>query len=57
LLPLDPFAHGFREAHGLGPLVDQADAYAEAGVDLFVVYLQPPLQPSVVEQVATVLSR
>src|SRR5438034_23554 len=40
-----------------GPLVDQADAYAEAGVDLFVVYLQPPLQPSVVEQVATALSR
>ena len=40
-----------------GPLVDQAGAYAEAGVDLFVVYLQPPLQPSVVEQVATALSR
>jgi alkanesulfonate monooxygenase SsuD/methylene tetrahydromethanopterin reductase-like flavin-dependent oxidoreductase (luciferase family) len=39
------------------PLVDRADAFAEAGVDLFIVYLQPPLKPSVVDKVATALSR
>lgn len=37
-------------------VVDQADAYAEVGLDLGIVYLPPPHTPAVLEPVATALA-
>ncbi|MCA1844661.1 MAG: LLM class flavin-dependent oxidoreductase, partial [Actinobacteria bacterium] len=39
----------------VGPLVDEAAAYADAGMDLGVVYLPPPHTPAVLEPVAQAL--
>jgi len=39
----------------VGPLVDEAAAYADAGVDLGIVYLPPPHTPAVLEPVAQAL--
>ena len=39
-----------------GPLVEAATAYAEAGLDLGIVYLPPPHTPAVLEPVANALS-
>jgi len=39
----------------VGALVDEASAYAEAGVDLGIVYLPPPHTPAVLEPVAQAL--
>lgn len=39
-----------------GPLVEAAAAYAEAGLDLGIVYLPPPHTPAVLEPVANALS-
>jgi alkanesulfonate monooxygenase SsuD/methylene tetrahydromethanopterin reductase-like flavin-dependent oxidoreductase (luciferase family) len=38
-----------------GPLVDEAAAYADVGVDLGIVYLPPPHTPAVLEPVAQAL--
>lgn len=39
-----------------GPLADAAQRYAEAGVDLGIVYLPPPHTPAVLEPVAEALA-
>ena len=39
----------------IGPLVDEAAAYADAGMDLGIVYLPPPHTPAVLEPVAQAL--
>jgi F420-dependent oxidoreductase-like protein len=39
----------------VGPLVDQAAAYADAGMDMGIVYLPPPHSPAVLEPVAQAL--
>jgi F420-dependent oxidoreductase-like protein len=39
----------------VGPLVDEAAAYADAGMDLGIVYLPPPHTPAVLEPVAQAL--
>jgi F420-dependent oxidoreductase-like protein len=39
----------------VGPLVEEAAAYAEAGLDLGIVYLPPPHTPAVLEPVAQAL--
>ncbi|HEV7865570.1 MAG TPA: LLM class F420-dependent oxidoreductase [Acidimicrobiia bacterium] len=39
----------------LGPLVDEAAAYADAGLDLGIVYFPPPHTPAAVEPVAEAL--
>ena len=39
----------------VGPLVDEAAAYADVGLDLGVVYLPPPHTPAVLEPVAQAL--
>jgi F420-dependent oxidoreductase-like protein len=41
---------------GPGPLVEQAAAYADAGLDLGIVYLPPPHDPAVLEPVAQALT-
>ena len=46
-LRLDPADHG--------PLVDEAQAFAEAGLDLGIVYLPPPHTPAVLEPLAQAL--
>jgi F420-dependent oxidoreductase-like protein len=46
-LRLDPSDHG--------PLVDEAQAFAEAGLDLGIVYLPPPHTPAVLEPLAKAL--
>ena len=38
-----------------GPFVDQAAAFADAGVDIVVAYLPPPHSPAVLEKVASAL--
>jgi alkanesulfonate monooxygenase SsuD/methylene tetrahydromethanopterin reductase-like flavin-dependent oxidoreductase (luciferase family) len=38
-----------------GPVVEQAAAFADAGMDLGIVYLPPPHTPAVLEPVATAL--
>jgi len=38
-----------------GPLVEEAAAYADAGLDLGIVYLPPPHTPAVLEPVARAL--
>ena len=38
-----------------GPLVETAAAYAEAGLDMGIVYLPPPHTPAVLEPVAQAL--
>jgi F420-dependent oxidoreductase-like protein len=38
-----------------GPVVEQAAAYAEAGLDLGIVYLPPPHTPAVLDKVAAAL--
>ena len=40
----------------LGPLVDEASAFAEAGLDLGIVYLPPPHTPAVLEPLAKALT-
>ena len=44
-----------RYAGGPEATAEQAAAWAEAGVELGIVYLPPPLDPSVLEPLATVL--
>jgi F420-dependent oxidoreductase-like protein len=39
----------------VGPLVEEAAAYADAGLDLGIVYLPPPHRPEVLEPVAQAL--
>jgi len=39
----------------VGPLLDEAAAYADAGMDLGIVYLPPPHRPEVLEPVAEAL--
>jgi F420-dependent oxidoreductase-like protein len=39
----------------LAALVDQAAAFAEAGLDLFIVYFPPPLRPDLLEKAAAAL--
>jgi hypothetical protein len=39
-----------------GPLVDAAAAYAEAGLDMGIIYLPPPHTPAVLEPVAAALA-
>ncbi|MEY2478500.1 MAG: hypothetical protein QOG87_3815 [Actinomycetota bacterium] len=39
-----------------GPLVDMATAYAEAGLDMGIVYLPPPHTPAILEPVANALA-
>ncbi|MEX2395260.1 MAG: LLM class F420-dependent oxidoreductase, partial [Actinomycetota bacterium] len=39
----------------LGPLVDEASALSEAGLDLGIVYLPPPHTPDVLEPLAKAL--
>jgi hypothetical protein len=39
----------------VGPLVDQAGAFADAGMDMGIVYLPPPHTPAVLEPVAQAL--
>ena len=39
----------------IGPLVDEAAAYADAGMDLGIVYLPPPHTPAVLEPIAQAL--
>jgi F420-dependent oxidoreductase-like protein len=41
----------------IGAVVDQAAAYAEAGLDLGIVYLPPPHTPAVLEPLATALQK
>ena len=43
------------ESGDVGPLVEEAAAYAEAGVDIGIVYLPPPHRPEVLEPVAQAL--
>jgi F420-dependent oxidoreductase-like protein len=43
------------ESGDVGPLVDEAAAYAEAGVDLGIVYFPPPHRPASLEPVAEAL--
>src|SRR5438552_1848956 len=38
-----------------GPFVDQAAAFADAGVDIVVAYLPPPHSPAVLQKVASAL--
>ncbi|HEV7886154.1 MAG TPA: LLM class F420-dependent oxidoreductase [Acidimicrobiales bacterium] len=40
----------------LGPLVEQAEAFADAGLDLGIVYLAPPHRPDVLEPIAKALA-
>jgi alkanesulfonate monooxygenase SsuD/methylene tetrahydromethanopterin reductase-like flavin-dependent oxidoreductase (luciferase family) len=40
-----------------GPLVEEAQAFAEAGLDLGIVYLPPPHTPAVLEPLAQALGR
>ena len=40
-----------------GPLVDEAQGFAEAGLDLGIVYLPPPHTPDVLEPLAQALGR
>jgi F420-dependent oxidoreductase-like protein len=39
----------------IGPLVDEAAAYADAGMDIGIVYLPPPHTPAVLEPIAQAL--
>ena len=43
------------ESGEVGPLVEEAAAYADAGVDIGIVYLPPPHRPEVLEPVAQAL--
>jgi F420-dependent oxidoreductase-like protein len=43
------------ESGDVGPLVEEAAAYADAGLDLGIVYLAPPHRPEVLEPVAQAL--
>jgi F420-dependent oxidoreductase-like protein len=43
------------EGGDVGPLVEEAAAYADAGVDIGIVYLPPPHRPEVLEPVAQAL--
>jgi hypothetical protein len=43
------------ESGDVGPLVEEAAAYADAGVDIGIVYLPPPHHPEVLEPVAQAL--
>src|SRR2546425_12323848 len=47
-LPLDQFAHGFRQADRLGPLLDQADRHRrDRGAAVIPVQPDPPVLPHV----------
>jgi F420-dependent oxidoreductase-like protein len=46
----------YDPAGGPGPVVEQAAAYAEAGLDLGIVYLPPPHDPAVLEPLAEALA-
>jgi alkanesulfonate monooxygenase SsuD/methylene tetrahydromethanopterin reductase-like flavin-dependent oxidoreductase (luciferase family) len=46
----------YDPAGGPGPLVEQASAFAEAGLDLGIVYLPPPHDPAVLEPLAEALA-
>ncbi|HKN89022.1 MAG TPA: LLM class F420-dependent oxidoreductase [Acidimicrobiia bacterium] len=43
------------ESGDIGPLVDEAAAYADAGMDIGIVYLPPPHTPAVLEPIAQAL--
>ncbi|MGH9126578.1 MAG: TIGR03560 family F420-dependent LLM class oxidoreductase [Acidimicrobiales bacterium] len=46
----------FRPETGVGPLVEQAAAFAEAGLDLAIVQLPPPHTPAVLGPIAEALA-
>jgi F420-dependent oxidoreductase-like protein len=46
----------YDPAGGPGPIVEQAAAFAEAGLDLGIVYLPPPHDPAVLEPLAAALA-
>ena len=46
----------YDPAGGPGPLVEQAAAFADAGLDLGIVYLPPPHDPAVLEPLAEALA-
>jgi F420-dependent oxidoreductase-like protein len=46
----------YDPAGGPGPLVEQAAAFGEAGLDLGIVYLPPPHDPAVLEPLAAALA-
>ena len=46
----------YDPAGGPGPLVEQAAAFAEAGLDLGIVYLPAPHDPAVLEPLAEALA-
>jgi len=48
---------GLRFGSGLDALVDEAKRYADAGLDLGIVYLPTPLTPTVLEPIADALSK
>jgi hypothetical protein len=43
------------DPNDLGPMVDEAAALGEAGLDVGIVYLPPPHTPSVLEPLAKAL--
>jgi hypothetical protein len=47
----------FDPAVGASATADQAAALAEAGADLAIVYLRPPLTPAVLEPLATAFAQ
>jgi F420-dependent oxidoreductase-like protein len=46
----------FQPESGVGPLVEDAAAFAEAGLDLAIIYLPPPHDPAVLEPIANALA-
>src|SRR5262245_10323748 len=46
----------FNPDDGFGPLAEQAAAFAEAGLDLGIVYLPPPHDPAILEPLAAALA-
>ena len=46
----------YAEETGIGPLVEQAAQWSEAGLDLAIVYLPPPHTPVLLERLADALS-
>jgi F420-dependent oxidoreductase-like protein len=47
---------GAPGADGVAEVVDQAKRYRDAGLDLGIVYLQPPHSPAVLDELATALA-
>jgi alkanesulfonate monooxygenase SsuD/methylene tetrahydromethanopterin reductase-like flavin-dependent oxidoreductase (luciferase family) len=47
----------YNPADGPSALADQAAAFAEAGLDLGIVYLPPPHTPAVLEPIAEAIAK